>query len=47
MATVTRTIGSAQDDGLITGLRVSAVGGVGPYDLTFNHAVNYTPAIGD
>ncbi len=47
MATVTRTIGSAQDDGLITGLRVSTVGGAGPYDLTFNHAVNYTPAIGD
>ena len=43
MATVIRTLGSASD----ATRSISVVGGAGPYDLTFDSALNYTPAIGD
>ena len=43
MATVIRTLGSASD----ATRSISAVTGANPYDLTFDSALNYTPAIGD
>lgn len=47
MAAVIRTIGSANDDGAITGLRILTVTGAGPWDIVFNQSPNYTVTVGD